>query len=355
MPGSSRNRESGGRSPTPRKTHRIAMSDFLDQAEIDRLLAEEGQQEKIVFSHTGTRFQNVEKIVVEPFDFRTPVFLAEGELRRLRMVHQEYISTLSVRFSDLLRTDVNLKMSKLTTLAFGKFQETMRTPSHIALFKVEPLPGIGVFEIPPKMALSLSNRMLGGKGLSSEGERYLTEIEIALLEELIDIVLSEWCQQWKEEDELHARQLGYESNPRFLQVCSNDTVMLILGIEGLAGDTVDEMQIALPYTMLEPIIKKMQAGRNREMEMHAAKPKTNWRQPFEKISVPVTADWSVGKILLSDVLQLRVGDVIELPRSTIDDTKIRVASQPRFRASVGVENNRVVAQIQNPLGKGELV
>ena len=331
------------------------MSDFLDQSEIDRMLAEASAQEKIIFRHSGDRYSDPDKVIVEPFDFRTPVFLAESELRRLRMVHQEYISTLSVRFSDLLRTDVNLKMSKLTTLSFGKFQETMRTPSHISLFKVEPLPGIGIFEIPPKMALSLSNRMLGGKGISTEGERYLTEIEIALLEELIDVVLTEWCQQWKEEDNLHARQLGYESNPRFLQVCSNDTVMLILGIEGMAGDSVDEMQIALPYTMLEPIIKKMQAGRNREIEMHTAKPKQTWRQPFEEIMVPVTADWIVGDILLREALQLRVGDVIELPRSTLSNTQIRVASQPRFRASVGVENDRIVAQIQPQLTKGERV
>lgn len=319
--------------------------EFLDQAEIDRLLAGEAEAQKIIYSYTGERFENPNEISVEPFDFRTPVFLAEGELRRLRMVHQEYISTLSVRFSDMLRADMSLKMSKLTTLAFGKFVEAMRTPSHITLFKVEPLPGIGVFELPPKLALSLANRMLGGKGISSEGERYLTEIEIALLEDLIHIILTEWCFQWKEEKDLVARMLGYESNPRFLQVTSSDTVMLVLGIEGMAGDSVDEMHIAVPYTMIEPIIKKMQAGRNREIELSKKIQHQSWREPFNKISVNIIADWVIGKILVKDALQLQVGDIIELPRTMLEQTRIRVDSNPRFRAAVGVENEHVVAQI----------
>jgi flagellar motor switch protein FliM len=238
-------------------------------------------------------------------------------------------------------------MSKLTTMAFGKFQETMRTPSHISLFRIQQLPGIGIFEIPPRMALSLANRMLGGKGISSDGERYLTEIEIALLEELVEVVLREWCSQWREEKGLIANQVGYESNPRFLQVCTNDTVMLVLGIEGLAGDMVDEMQIAVPYTMIEPIIKNLQAGRNRDIELHSNKPKTNWRSPFEQITVPITVDWIVGQIPLGDAMQLRVGDVLELPRQILSRALIRVASKPRFQATVGVEDSRVVAQIHS--------
>ena len=327
------------------------MSEFFDQSEIDRLLAGGVAQQTSIFNHKGDVFPDPASISVEPFDFRTPVFLAEAELRRLRMVHQDYITTLSVAFSDLLRTDVNLKMSKLTTMTFGRFQSTMRTPGHIALFRVQPLPGIGLFEIPPRMALSLTNRMLGGKGGSADGERYLTEIEIALLEELIDVVLREWCLQWREEKDLAATQLGYESNPRFLQICSNDTAMLILGIEGLAGDMVDEMQIAVPYTMIEPIIKNMQAGRSRELEMHTNKPKSSWRKPFEQIAVPITVDWVVGQIHLGDAMQLRVGDVLELPRETLSHAQIRVASKPRFMASVGIEDSRVVAQIHSEKAK----
>jgi flagellar motor switch protein FliM len=321
------------------------MSDILDQSDIDRLIAEGSAGQFPVFTHTGVPLADLESVSIQPFDFRTPVFLAEAELRRLRMIHQEYVSTLSVAFSDVLRTDVNLKMSKLTTMTFGKFQESMRTPSHIALFRVNSSPGIGIFEIPPSMALSLADRMLGGKGVSSDGTRYLTEIEIALLEELITIVLGEWCRQWREEKDLSATQLGYESNPRFLQICSNDTAMLILGIEGLAGDMVDEMQIAIPYTMIEPIIKNLQAGRNRELALSTTKPKPSWRTPFEEIEVPITVDWMVGKIQLGDAIQLRVGDVLELPRETLSRAQIRVATEPRFLATVGIEGSRVVAQI----------
>jgi flagellar motor switch protein FliM len=55
----------------------------------------------------------------------------------------------------------------------------------------------------------------------------------------------------------------------------------------------------------------------------------------------------VGQIQLGDAMQLRVGDVLELPRETLSRAQIRVATKPRFLATVGIEDSRVVAQIHN--------
>src|SRR4051812_44067050 len=112
------------------------MPDFLSQADIDRLMAEAQEEPKVaIFRANGTRHSDA-KLPIESFDFRTPVFLAEAELRRLRLIHQEFIRTLSARFSTFLRADFNLKMSKLTTLPYAKFTESVQNPSHLTLFKV---------------------------------------------------------------------------------------------------------------------------------------------------------------------------------------------------------------------------
>jgi flagellar motor switch protein FliM len=326
------------------------MSDFLNQSDIDKLIAEVEQGVEIaMFRADGTRYPRPKEVPVEVFDFRTPIFLAETELRRLRMIHQHYIGTLAARFSSFLRADVNLKMSKLTTLPYGKFIETIQNPSHITLFKVEPLPGVAILEIAPRLALSMTNRMLGGRGISGEGSRYLTEIEIALLEELIQIITSEWCLQWPDETGFVARQIGHETNARFLQICSNDTVMLVLGMEALAGDTVEQLQIGVPYYMLEPVIKQMQIARSRDM-MPEIEPKVpGWRDSYSWISVPVVADWQVSDVVISDILQLRVGDILEMPRITLENTRVRLGSSPRFLAHAGNDNGRVAVQIHAPI------
>ena len=325
------------------------MAGALNQTDIDRLVAEASGGESVIYRPDGSRFQQGAGIQAKPFDFRTPIHLAEAELRRLRTLHAGFISTISARFSSLLRADMSLKLVRLLTMPYGKFAESMKSPTHFSLFKIDQLPGIGILEINPRLAISMTNRMLGGRGVTAEEERYLTEIEIALLEEIVDIIVQEWCRLWKEDRALSGRQVGHESNPRFLQACSQDTVILALTIEALAGDSVEQIQIGVPYNMLEPIVKKLHAQRSREMTNAADAKPQQWRTSYNQISVPVIADWTVPGVNVSDILALRIGDLIEMPKTTLNSTRVRIANAPRFTAQAGTENGHVAIQITSEI------
>lgn len=326
------------------------MAGTLNQSDIDRLVAEAAQSSApSIYRFDGSRFPVANQIQPKAFDFRTPIHLAEAEIRRIRTIHTSFISTISARFSSLLRADMSLKLAKLTTMPYGKFAESMKNPTHISLFKVDQLPGIGILEIHPRLAISMTNRMLGGRGSASDEERYLTEIEIALLEEIVDIIVNEWCRQWKDERQYSGRQIGHENNPRFLQACSNDTIMLALTIEALAGDSVELIQIGVPYNMLEPIVKNMHSRRSRDLQVQTDTKPQQWRSSYNQISVPLIADWEVPSVNVSDVLRLRVGDVLEMPKTTLNNTRVRIANSPRFSAQAGCENGHVAIQITSEI------
>ena len=329
------------------------MPEPLNQSDIDQLVAEAAQSSSPAsFRFDGSRFPASTKISQQAFDFRTPIHLAEAEIRRLRTIHAGFISTISARFSSLLRADMSLKLKSLTTMPYANFADSMKNPTHISLFKVDQLPGIGILEINPRLAISMTNRMLGGGGMAGEEERHLTEIEIALLEEIVDIITSEWSRLWKDHSELSARQIGTENNPRFLQACSNDTVMLALTIEAMVGDSVEQIQIAVPYPMIEPIVKTLHSKRSREFQStpEDTKPR-HWRNSYNQINVPVIADWLISGIAVSDILSLKVGDIVEMPKSTLEKTRIRIANAPRFNGLAGSENGHVAIQILSETSK----
>lgn len=75
--------------------------DFLDQSEIDRLLAqtEETQVQKRQLLRADGQRGSAATLKVEPYDFRNPAFLSEVELRRLRLLHEDFIRYLSARLS----------------------------------------------------------------------------------------------------------------------------------------------------------------------------------------------------------------------------------------------------------------
>ena len=324
--------------------------ELLNQTDIDALIAEAMEEpEEIIYDPEGNKVKTPKGTRIEPYDFRNPIFLTEVELRRVRIRHEEFIRYLAARLSIFLRLEYSLKMSRLSTLTYSKFTETIPNPAHVVLFKIEQLFGVGVIDVTPRLALTMVDRMLGGKGHSVQGERYLTEIETNLVDDVVSIVLEEWCRQWKTEQELDTSIIGHESNGRFLETSPPDAIMLVLSMEAGVGDCSETIQIGIPYYTLEPIIKKMHDAKERDLGLETANAESTWQKSFNEIDIPVLAEWDAGSLTAKEVLNLRPGDVLRFPRSILKNTRLRLANTIKFSGEIGLENNHVAVKINHKL------
>jgi flagellar motor switch protein FliM len=318
----------------------------LDQSEIDRLLTQQlAPPKQQVFQAVATRHFLSENVKIEPYDFRNPAFLTELELRRLRLLHEDFIRYLGARLSLFLRMEFGLKMAKLTTLTYAKFTDSLPSPTHLCLFKIEPLLGVGILDVNPRLALTIADRMLGGRGHSVKLERYLTEIEIALLEDIINIILEEWCAQWKNEQELHPIILGHENNGRFLQTSPKDAIVLALTLEASFGDCSEQIQIGLPYYTIEPIVRKMQSRRQKDNATTSTEKRSQWMEAYDHIKMPVLAEWEACEVNLREIVNLRVGDIIELPSNLFEETRVLLNGTPKFIGKIGLDGGHAAVQI----------
>lgn len=329
-------------------------TEFLDQSEIDRLLAQTAETQ---VRKTGGVIGGDPSLTtppkVEAYDFRNPAFLSEAELRRLRLLHEDFIRYLSARLALYLRMEFSLKMAKLTTVTYSKFTDSLPNPTHISLFKVEPLVGIGVLDINPRLALTIADRLLGGRGHSVKAERYLTEIEIALIEDVVLILIEEWCAQWKSEQELRPLIIGHENNGRFLQTSPRDAIMLAMTLECNFGDCSEQIQIGVPYYTIEPMVKKMQARRQKDQAVtHTAK-RAEWHPAYDRITVPVRAEWNAFELSVREISALRVGDVIEMKPSLCAETRVLFNGTAKFIGTVGLDTDRVAVQLTRKLPSEE--
>jgi flagellar motor switch protein FliM len=324
-------------------------TDFLDQSEIDKLLsqtAEAAVPKTMLVGSAGSMAANSK---IEPYDFRNPAFLSEAELRRLRLLHEDFIRYLSARLSLYLRMEFGLKMAKLTTVSYAKFTESLPSPTHLTLFKVEPLAGVGILDLNPRLALTIADRLLGGRGHSVKAERYLTEIEIALIEDVIVIVLEEWCTQWKAEQELHPITIGHENNGRFLQTSPKDAIILAMTLECSFGDCSEQIQIGVPYYTIEPMVKAMHARRQKDNAVTTTVKRAEWQASYDRITMPVRAEWQAFELTLREVTSFRVGDVIEMPPSLCSDTRVLLNGTPKFVGTIGLDSDRVAVQLTRKL------
>jgi len=327
-------------------------TESLDQAEVEKLLTPDAPAE----APTGGLLPEGAAAArrVQPYDFRNPAFLSETELRRLRLLHEDFIRYLSARLSLYLRMEFGLKMAQFTTLTYAKFTDTLPNPTHLSLFKVEPLIGVGILDFNPRLALTIADRLLGGKGHSVKADRHLTEIEVALVEDVVMILLEEWGAQWKGEQELRPQIIGHENSGQFLQTSARDAVILAMTLECTFGDCTEQIQLGVPYFTIEPLVKKMQARQQRDSAVVQTAKRAEWQASYDRITVPIRAEWDAFEVTLREVTQLRVGDVIEVRPSVCAETRILMNGTPKFIGTVGLDTDRVAVQISRKLPSEEI-
>jgi flagellar motor switch protein FliM len=306
--------------------------------------------EGAVFDQHGDRLTGFDAAKIETYNFRNPGFLSQTQLRQFGMLHEKLAGHLSARLSTFLRMDCVLKPTGFQSLTFAKFCEGLPHPTHISLFQVEPLRGVGILEMSLKLGLAMADRLLGGKGRSAGPDRVLSEIETTLLDEAVTLVLREWTHLWEDaETKLRAQSIGTESSGRFLQTAPPDSTFMVLQLEMVFGETREQLQIGVPFVMFEPFVRRMQrspvqAEDSRAKQMH-------WRNSYAAIAVPVIAEWKVREITLAEVLKFQNGDVIPLARDVIHDTRLRLSATEEYAGTLGVQNGHLAVQLRQRISE----
>jgi flagellar motor switch protein FliM len=278
------------------------------------------------------------KNAVQPYDFRNPMLLAPPVLRKLRIHQEEFANALAARLSLYLRLEFSLKLTGLQTVAYGKLAQSWSNPSHLTLFKVEPLRGVSILEIPPLLGLCIVDRLMGGPGQAAESAREMSEIENALLDQAVQLILGEWCSHWAKVKELKPVLLGCETNGKFIQTALPETMMLVVAMEVRVGNCAERLQIGFPYSSLEALIRQLTKGADMATEppaQPATKAPCKWNPACDDVRIPLVAEWQGLEMTAREILGLKVGDVLQLNKECTQQVKVRLADQPKFNARLG--------------------
>jgi flagellar motor switch protein FliM len=323
-------------------------ADLLTQDDIGRLLVEastEGRQTTILRTD-GFRERRPQQ-ALPTHDFRQPAFLSPNQWHKLRLEQEEFADALAGRLSNYLRLDVGLRLARLETEPYRDFISRLVEPSHLAIFKLEPLRGLCLLEIHPHLGLSIVDRLLGGPGQASSVSRDLSEIEKTLLDQALLMVLGEWCQHWAKLQELRPTILGHETSGRYLQVVPPDATLLVQALELRLGNCVEALTLAFPCATLEPLIRQMSpsmAPAAKDTPRPApAKPK--WNPDFDHVAVPLAAAWPARQLSARQLTQLKVGDVLEWDSTAATQVSLRLAQTAKFTGRLGTKNGRWAVEI----------
>jgi flagellar motor switch protein FliM len=327
-----------------------------DSGDIAGIAVDEAQGEHVprIISSDGRRFSNQEFPIVEPYDFTNPAFLGETEMRRLRLLHEEFIRYLEARFTLFLGCDFSLNMTQLSTKSYDKAIQDVENPTHISLFRASPMPGVGFIEMSPNLALTIASSIIGGKGHALRLERYLTAIEVDLIEEFLMVLLEEWCAQWKMEVTMEPQVIGHEIVANVIQICEHDAIMFSLSMEANIRGASGRISICVPLFMIEAAIRDMQARQGYEGRPDK-KVGALWRNGYEQIPVCGQADLSLGKHSVAELMKWEVGTVLPLNDGAMGEVTLKLADLPFFYCEAGIDNEHRAVKILEKIKKKDSI
>jgi len=199
--------------------------------------------------------------------------------------------------------------------------------------------------IPPKLGLTLVDRLLGGAGQATEEARDLSEIEIALIDQVASIIIGEWCNHWPEMRGLQPVLLGHENNSRYLQTATPDMAMLILTLDGGIGEQSEMIQIVFPYTTVEPLMRLLSPSLPGAESPPARASRPKWNAEFDDVTVPVVAEWHGLKMSAGEISKLKVGDMIALDPACAAQVHLRLSEVPKFIGRPGTSGGKWAVQL----------
>lgn len=279
--------------------------------------------------------ENEDKIV--RYDFRHPSLLTPSEYRKLRLRHEDLARSLTTRFSIFLSMEFGFQIKNLATLPFGQFVQSLPTPSHFTIFKLDPFEGIGLWEMSGHLGLKIVDRMLGGPGEASDAEVELTVIDKSLLDLAGQILLKEWSEHVARQPDARASIVGHENNGRFLQFTPNDAHMIVLTMAVSMGETTEDVHLAFPYEMLQPVIRQLGPAVDVRPSASAPQPPPPpaWNPELGMVRLPVEAQWTGLQVTARRLAELKVGDVLPVEARYGDQVQVRLAKVSKFTGRLG--------------------
>jgi len=276
--------------------------------------------------------------------------LPQAELRKLRSQQEEFARCLEARLSVSLRLDSSVSLAGLQIISFQKFVELAGTPLHFAMFKLEPLRGIGLLEIPPSLGLKVVDRLLGGSGQSENTARALTEIETALLDQVLNVILAEWVSPWSVVQELKPSILGHEIDARFLDAISREALAVEISFEIAMGGSRERFRIGLQYANLEPLIRRLMGDTNSKHGGPAALLATpRWNPQLDDVPLNLTAVCSGLNLKVQTLATVKVGDTLPVDAERLLEVEIHLGTAAKFVGLLGTSDGRWAVQLTRKL------
>ncbi len=321
----------------------MSTADLLSQDEIDALLhgVDDGEVETEAVEEEPTG-------EARSYDFNSQERIVRGRMPTLEMVNERLARYFRISLFNFLRRAAEISISGIQVQKFSEYIQSLFVPTNLNIVRFAPLRGRALIVMEPKLVFTAVDNFFGGGGQfynKVEGREF-TPTEMRIIRLIIDLLFKDLKEAWKPVMELDFEYMSSEVNPQFANIVSPSEIVVVstihVELEGGGGD----INIAMPYSMLEPIRELLDAVTSDRGEIDG-----NWQESLRKevlrSEVTLNSMLIEKKMTISDVINFQKGDVIpiDMPESVV----VQAENVAIFRGKVGLSDGNYAIQIKEKL------
>jgi flagellar motor switch protein FliM len=269
-------------------------------------------------------------------------------MRAVELVHEDLAERLTTSMPTFLRTNVRPRLVHTEQGRFHDFIKDFPANSLFHLITLAPLPSQMIFTLSPNISLIVLEQRLGGKVESNVSERPLTDIDQALLRELVEHMLGDMKAGWSKLVTIEPMLEDSTTNQHWVQMMMGNERVMLLTFELIISGVSGTMSLFIPFTTLKPIAGLLNphiwiTGK-KEHQIDPVVRQTVMGN-LNQVILPFTAILGKSSMKIGEIVHLQVGDVILLDGGPADCLTVLVANKRQFIGKVGKSNRHYAVQI----------
>lgn len=339
--------------------------DIFSDGELDALLAgmkqtsaenekeiEESEEE---ISSKSSAVIKRKKGKIKIYDFRRPDKFSKDQIRTIEMMHEGFARHFGADLSAYIRAIAEITVTSVKQLTYSEYVERIPNPTSIAVFSMEPLKGLAVFEINPSIIFPIIDRVLGGHGEAITKPRELTDLEQSIVGKIIEKAFVNLKDSWHRIIDFDPEIKARETNPQFIQIVAPNEMCLNLNFEIKIKEHVGAMSMCIPYMVIEPVLYKLSAKQWFTLSKEEMNTETQsiLNEEVKKTWVPIYANIGATVLKLKEIVHLQIGDIIKLDTNVKDEILVRVENKPMFYGKIGTKGKKKAVKITSIIKKGD--
>ncbi len=318
----------------------MAQNRVLSQDEIDHVFKKMAQ---------GAGGGGHTPVAASTYDFRQPDRIPKDQLREIHLLHENFCRNLASSLSAYLRAYVMVHLVSVLQLSYAEFIQCFPSPTCLAVLSLKPFEGKGILEFNPSLAFPIIEILLGGPGTQAQTlKREITEIEQAVLDGALRIILRDLREAWTSVANFDLKMESLETEPQLVQTLSPNEPVVAVGVEVKIGNNTGMLNFGVPAIIIKMLRQKF------DQRWSVRKSEPSGEEMMRMATLAATSPLSVRAqlegptISVRNILKMQVGDVIAFDYPATRPIEVLLNGKPKFEAHLAAVGNKKAVRLAGP-------